>query len=224
LSQISCHSRILGLYNLRTTTIYAGSDFGDVFPYQPSKQIIDWVHQSGFARRDDESSTIVELGRGKQQEIDWDSDEDLEVEIVQALLEQGLSKLAFGDMPAAETSFQDAHGRLKGRQWSQQQATAVFNLKFDTNKHLLDSLIQQKKWAASQSLLRDKLEAAAAMSPSVRNRDTQASMIRDSMLLSQLLIHTKDYQDARLHARGLSRTWKDKIHWIPLRAQTVCFY
>ena len=127
-SVVSSASTTLGIDHADHLSVNYGSEFGDCFPPQPSETMLRWVSsntvyefedlsQGSTVQRQKEPSGQDTQPPGNTSDIDHsdhsDSDNDLDVEIVQALLRRGKEKLVMDDFSGAERFLRNCLSRTK---------------------------------------------------------------------------------------------------------------
>ncbi|KAF2671956.1 hypothetical protein BT63DRAFT_184472 [Microthyrium microscopicum] len=134
-------------------TVY-GSDFGDVFPPEPSDIMLDWIETNKIAENEQDSPENTPLAAATLESHstllapagEWDSDEEEELEFIQALYQQALSKLDSDQSVEAESYLQNCLQRLSQEQWPQGIPASLNSLRIDTMSALISIFIAQKKW------------------------------------------------------------------------------
>jgi hypothetical protein len=183
-----------------------GSDFGDVFPSEPGEAMLRWIssntvyefeeeHAGDLAVRGRKSSgknvPSVEEVSGSEQS---DSDNDLEVEIIQALLKRGKEKLSAKDYGGAEKLLRNcltrtSSGSLVSLQRVPKSKSEIMTL-------LLETYLAQEKWDEAQSLLLEKIALGS------RDTTSESGGIHADMLtLVDVLLHKSAYAEALLYGR-----------------------
>ena len=119
-SIVSSTSTTLGVKHTAQFSVTYGSEFGDCFPSEPGEAMLRWISSNTVYEFEEERAVDLTAqgrkagSRKNLQPVDEviesdqpDSDTDLEVEIIQALLKQGKEKLATEDFKGAERLFRN---------------------------------------------------------------------------------------------------------------------
>jgi hypothetical protein len=121
----------------------------------------------------------------------FDSDEDLEVEMVQSLLRRGKKKLDANDFVGAERLFRNCLLRTTS---AGSLASMHQTPKSEITMLLLRTYRQQKKWTEAQSLLSEKI--------AIGSRESAAEeVLSDILLLVEVLLEKEAYAEALLYGR-----------------------
>ena len=123
-------------------------------------------------------------------EIDgFDSDEDLEVEIVQSLLRRGKKRLDAKDFVGAERLFRNCLLRITSNGYldSMHQTS-----KSEIMMLLLQTYRQQGKWTEAQSLLSEKIAMGS-------RKSAAGEALSDMLLLVEVLLQKEAYAEALLY-------------------------
>ena len=205
-SVVSCASTTLASEHPDQVSVTHGSDFGDVFPSEPGEAMLRWIssntvyefegeheRDSGFqgSKSSDKKKHSVEEVSGSEHS---DSDNDLEVEIIQALLKRGKEKLGAKDYAGAEKLFRNcltrtSAGSLVSLHRAPKSKSEIMTL-------LLDTYLAQEKWNEAQSLLLEKI--------SLGSRDTSSEsgdVLADMLTLVDVLLHKSSHAEALLYGR-----------------------
>jgi tetratricopeptide (TPR) repeat protein len=215
-SVVSTTSTVVGrprVANTATSTIYA-SDWGDVFPADPSQSTLDWIQSNSVDAVTDSSSGYplsgvasgeqLALSNDEQPEI-LDSDEDeVETELTRTLLHLGVSKAEKKEFPAAENYLKNCLKRIPIVQNTSSQWSSRLELKSEVMGHLTDVLKSQNKWEEAGNLIKDRLKL-------LPHGGRGTSNIKYSLLILDLgeVLHYKgDQQEALVYGRKSYREFK----------------
>ncbi|KAH8653149.1 hypothetical protein BGZ60DRAFT_179099 [Tricladium varicosporioides] len=203
-SVVSSASTTLGVENVDRSN---GSEFGDCFPPEPGETMLRWISSNTVYEFEQEptigpSSRRHNLMTGDLQSIDdstgseqSDSDNDLELEISQALMKLGKEKFQAKDFEAAERIFRNCLTRLSSNlsltslHYTPQSKLGLMNL-------LLDVYLAQEKWDDAQSLILEKI----ALGSRGKSRD-DGQVLNDILALVDILLHKNSYAEALLYGR-----------------------
>jgi hypothetical protein len=192
-------------------TVY-GSDFGDVFPPQPSDFMLDWIESNEIPEVDEASNNqSVAIGpEGSRHStltsplVDWDSDGEEELDFIQALFQQGMSNLNANEVSEAEKDLQNCVNRLSNNKWPEEMSKKFRSMQLDAMSALVTALKKQQKWDDTQKLLKEKITLAA----SFRTNENDLIILNDTLMLSEVLLEKKDLTEALLYGRRAYRAFK----------------
>ncbi|TVY16454.1 GTP-binding protein rhoA [Lachnellula arida] len=204
-SVVSSASTTLASEHPDQVSLPHGSDFGDVFPPEPGEAMLRWISSNTvyeFAEQDRDSgfqgSRSSNMKKRTAEEVSGsehsDSDNELEIEIIQALLKRGKEKLGAKDYAGAEKLFRNcltrtSNGSLVSLHRAPKSKSEIMTL-------LLDTYLVQEKWSEAQSLLLDKI--------AIGSRDTSSEsggVLADMLTLVDVLLHKSSYAEALLYGR-----------------------
>jgi hypothetical protein len=190
------------------STIY-GSDFGDVFPPQPSDLMLSWIESNRVDESDEitnsgtaRSSTHVSSVKDPEAQVDWDSDEEHDIELAKMILKQGKAKILAGDFEGAERYLENCRGRLIDMQDLPRFGSIIPDLLLDTLSHLITTSREQQKWDDADKLLRQKITLIS------RHSSRDLSSISDMLALAEVLLEKKEITESLLYARKAYRSSK----------------
>ena len=204
-SVISSASTTLSIEHADHFSVTCGSEFGDCFPSQPNETVLRWVSSNTVYEFEDmQQANSVPSQRASSKknarrasdtsESDYsDSDNDLEAEIIQALLKRGQKRLDVEDFSGAERVFQNCLTRIVS---SLSLSSAHRASKAEVITLLVKTYQQQQKWNAAQSILIEKIASAS------RNTDDDDSdVLSDILTLVEVLLKKEAYSEALLYGR-----------------------
>jgi hypothetical protein len=204
-SVVSSASTSLGIDHADHFSVTYGSDFGDCFPSKPSETILRWVssntvyefeedlpHASALQDRSGPSGENIPPPRGNTDTDHSDSDNELEVEMFQALLRRGKEKFDAEDFSGAERLLRNCLSRTSNGTLSSLQRTS----KPEVMMLLLKACERQEKWTDVQSLLIEKI---ASESRSVAGDNS--GVLSDMLNLVEVLLKKESYSEALLYGR-----------------------
>jgi tetratricopeptide (TPR) repeat protein len=215
-SVVSSASTTLG-QDIRGHESRYGSDFGDLFPPQHLDMTFDWI----AANRIDEfeESNTNPSGDGRTASTDpfgrieeaatsdqWDSDEEVETELTQALLKQGKAKLQSKEYEAAERFFEGCLGRLSDAPSASGLSINKMDqgLHLDALTHLIIAIRALEKWEDAERLLKRKITLTS------RSSLVDISSLEDTLQLTEVLLEKKDYTEALLYGRRAYKAYKKR--------------
>lgn len=183
-----------------------GSEFGDCFPSQPSETILRWVSSNTvYEFEEDLPQTSTCHGQkgasekkpqagGEASDIDQtdhsDSNNYLEVEIVQALLRRGKERLDAEDFGDAERLFRNCLTRTTS-------SLSLSSLHRTSKAEVLvKTYQQQKKRTEAQSILIEKI-ASGSRNTTGDNSD----VLSETLTLAEVLLKKEGHPEALLYAR-----------------------
>lgn len=191
-----------------------GSEFGDVLPAQPGETMMRWISSNTVYEFEEEPNS--DLGSGGNEAsgkplkpIDErsgseqsDSDNDLEAELVQAMLNKGKEKFEAKDYKGAERLFKNcltrtsSSGSLVSLHRIPKSKSEIMNL-------LLDSYLAQEKWGEAQAMLLEKI----AFTSRDKSKD-DGVVLADILTLIDVLLNKKSYVEALLYGRRAFKGYK----------------
>jgi len=203
---VSSASTTLGIEQPDHFSVTYGSEFGDCFPSQPSATILRWVSsntvyefeedlQQSPTRQDVEGASgkkpqqVSDANEGDQS----DSDNDLEVEIVKALLRKGKERLDAKDFEGAERPLRICLTRTTR---SVSPSTFHHAWKTEAMEHLVEVYQQQQKWTEAQFILIEKISLGSR-----GTADDNSDVLLDILTLVQVLLNKEAYSEALLYGR-----------------------
>jgi hypothetical protein len=205
-SVVSSASTALGIDHADHFSVTYGSDFGDCFPSKPSESILRWVSSNTVYEFEEDlshASALQDQNRASGENIQRpsrntdidhsDSDNDLEVEIVQALLRRGKERLDAEDFSGAERLFRNCLSRTTS---SGSLSLLQRNSKQEVMTLLLKTFEQLGRWTDAQSLLIEKI---AWESRNVAGDNS--GVLSDIINLVEVLLKKESYSEALLYGR-----------------------
>jgi hypothetical protein len=169
---VSSASTILGVEDDDQFSIINGSEFGDIFVSEPGETMRKWISsksvsefeedrggESSSKRRNATSNYMQQVDENTESDQS-DSDNDLELEIVQALLKRGKERLEEKDLQASERLFRNCLPRLSSNV-STLSVHQIPKQKSEIIILLLNVYVAQEKWDDAQSLLLEKIAAGS---------------------------------------------------------------
>jgi hypothetical protein len=202
---VSSATTVLGVEDPDRISVTYGSDFGDVFPSQPGEAMLRWMSSNTVyefeeddldtrpARR--KSPTGAKLGE-KLQVVDEsslseqsDSDADLEMEMLQALLKRGKEKMAGKDLEGAEKFFKNCLARATALPMATKSRAEAMKL-------LIDIYLENAKWDEAQSLLLEKIALGSRDKAVGKER-----VLAETLTLVNVLLQKNAYAEALLYGR-----------------------
>jgi hypothetical protein len=121
---VSSASTILGVEDVDQFSVINRSEFGDIFSSEPGETMRRWISSKTVSEFEEDrvgesSSKRRNIASDYRQAVEEsteseqsDSDTDLEMEIVQALLKRGKEKFEAKDLEAAERLFRNCLSRI----------------------------------------------------------------------------------------------------------------
>jgi hypothetical protein len=200
-SVVSSTSTTLGVESADLATY--SSEFGDCFPQEPSETMLRWI-SSNSTNGSEEGHLVVSKSKRDRNAYEKtmpqldetsgidevDSDEDLEVEMVQSLQRRGKKRLDAKDYAGAERLFRNCLLRTSVGSFASMHQT----LKSEIMMLLLQTYRQQEKWTEAQSLLSEKI--------AMGSRESAAGeVLSDMLLLVEVLLEKGAYAEALLYGR-----------------------
>jgi tetratricopeptide (TPR) repeat protein len=211
-SVVSSASTIYGYEKVGDGANAHDSDFGDVFPRETSSIMLSWIESNEITEAG-EASNSQNIATGLEElrhsapisaPGEWDSDEEEELEITQALFQQGLSNLKADEISEAEKHLRNCIDRLSNNQWPQSLANQLKPLRFDAMSALVTVLQKQQNWDDAEKLLKEKIILAA----SLHMHRNYLTVLDDTLMLSEVLLEKKDFTEALLYGRRVYRAFK----------------
>lgn len=206
-SVVSSASTALGVEHADHVSIAHSSEFGDLFPSEPGETMLRWMSSNtvyGFeeeptaepsSRQHKVRSDYPRPVEGSPEPEQYDSDTDLEIEIVQALLKRGKEKFQAKDFGAAERLFHNCLTRISSN-LSMVSLHHIPRSKTEIKTLLLDVYLAEEKWDEAQSLLLEKIGVGSRDKSSDNGR-----VLKDILTLIDVLIHKSSYAEAHLYGR-----------------------
>ncbi len=205
-------STIVGRHIHDNSSIVYGSDFGDVFPSDPSESTLNWIRENAIQESDEGYVTNSEISHGNVPQKNFpgvaeerDYDEELELEVMQAYFEQGLQCSKENKLEEAARCFQNC---IDGREAETTPSTRLQNhttLLVDAMEELSIILLKLPKWDELQKLMKRKLNLQSRLpSPS---EDVELS---DKLLLAQALCECEEYEEALLYCRNAEVGYRNR--------------
>jgi tetratricopeptide (TPR) repeat protein len=206
-SVVSSASTTLAVDQPDHFSVTYGSEFGDVFPAQPGETMLRWISSNTVYEYEEEPNSDlgsgvnvtsekclqpVDEGTGSEQS---DSDNDLEAEIFQALLNKGKEKFGAKDYQSAERLFKNcltrasSSGSLVSLHRISKSKSEIMNL-------LLDTYLAQGKWSEAQAILLEKI----ALVSRDKSKDN-GGILAEMLTLIDVLLHKNSYAEALLYGR-----------------------
>ena len=170
-SVISSASTTLGVEHANDFSVAYGSEFGDLFPSESGETMLRWIssntvyefeeesaaesssrrpsHRPGHFQSPEESTTLEQS----------DSDNDLEVEIFQALLKRGKEKFRAEDFGDAERLFRNCLASISSTV-SMVSLHHIPESKSEIMDLLLAVYLIEERWEETQALLLEKIAAS----------------------------------------------------------------
>jgi hypothetical protein len=211
---VSSASTILGVEDDDQFSIINGSEFGDIFVSEPGETMRRWISsktvsefeddrggESSSKRRNATSNYLQQVDENTESDQS-DSDTDLELEIVQALLKRGKERLEAKDLEASERLFRNCLSRLSSN-LSTLSLHHIPKQKSEIIILLLDVYVAQEKWDDAQSLLLEKIAAGSR-----DNSGNNGTLLLDMLILVYVLIHKESYTEALLYGRRALRGYR----------------
>jgi hypothetical protein len=203
---VSSASTTLGIEHADQFSVTYGSEFGDVFPAEPRETILRWIssnivyefegeHESDpKPRRLGRSGSLelVEKGSGPEQS---DSDDDLEMEIIQAMIKRGNEKFEAEDYGGAEKLFRNCLARtsLGGLLVSLHR---IPKSKSEIMQLFIGTYIAQEKWDEAHSLLLEKIALGSHDKSGERD-----GVLAEMLTLVDVLLKKNSHAEALLYGR-----------------------
>jgi len=226
-SVVSSASTTLAADHGDQVSVAHGSDFGDIFPSEPGEAMLRWISSNTVyefeGEHDGDSAAQGKKPSGKHSVDEMsgseqsDSDNDLEVEIIQALLKRGKEKLTAKDYGGAEKLFRNCLTRTSSG--SLVSLHRVPKSKSEIMTLLLETYIAQEKWNEAQSLLLEKIALGS------RDTSSESGGVHSDMLtLVDVLLHKGAYAEALLYGRRLVKfQYKKAIFFSASSGAASCF-
>jgi len=187
-----------------------GSDFGDIFPRDMNNRMLDWIDsniidetcESGSWQRasiDQNGDTFTSADQSQ----DWDSDDELELEMSTALIKYGNSKLSEKNFEEAESCFENCIDRVTQRDVTLRVNNDLATAKLNAMSGLVTALKEQSKWDDAQKLLREKIAILSRMG----NTNSEDAVL-DTLTLAEVLLAKRDFTEALLYGRRAYKAFK----------------
>jgi hypothetical protein len=209
-SIVSSASTIAGRNNSTKVSTTNGSEFGDIFPPNPSDHTLDWIRNNQMTKLDDSSAqgyifSEDELNRDVPPlpETFIESEEDdAQLEIFSTLIELGRSKQKLNDFAAAENYLQDCIDRLDG-EGDLALSKRKLALKLEVLLELVIVLKKQQKWEKAEKALKDEI---ILLSRKQQTDDTDLMLA--TIDLAEVLLNKCDPAEALLYGRRAYTSFK----------------
>jgi tetratricopeptide (TPR) repeat protein len=204
---VSSASTILGVEDVDQFSVINRSEFGDIFSSEPGETMRRWISSKTVSEFEEDrvgesSSKRRNIASDYRQAVEEsteseqsDSDTDLEMEIVQALLKRGKEKFEAKDLEAAERLFRNCLSRISSN-ISTLSLHHIPRPKYEIMTLLLNVYVAQGNWNEAQSLLLEKI-AAGSRDKSGNN----GLVLIDMLTLVNILIQKGSYTEALLYGR-----------------------
>lgn len=190
------------------STVY-GSDFGDVFPPQPSDLMLSWIESN----RVEESSEVTHSGTaisstlaGSMDDLpmedDWDSEEEMDIELTKMMLKQGKAKVTTQDYEGAERYLENCKDRLVEVQDLPRFKAIVPGLLSETLSLLVIVARGRQDWNKADKLLKQKILLTS------RSHGRDLSSTNDMLALAEVLLQKQELTESLLYARKTYRASK----------------
>jgi hypothetical protein len=180
------------------------SELGGLFPSEPGETMLRWI--SSNTVYEFEAETAIESpSKGRDfvstfppfagENPESDSDNELEEEILQALIKVGREKFQAKDFEGAERLLRNCLDRIS----SDISITSLRHIprpKLDATNLLLDVYRAQEKWDEAQCLLLEKI----ANESRDKTSDNSCALI-DMLILIDVLVQKASYAEAYLYGR-----------------------
>ncbi|KAF2668678.1 hypothetical protein BT63DRAFT_282868 [Microthyrium microscopicum] len=198
-SVVSSASTILGISPENNVPGAQSSEFGDCFPIEHNETMQRWlssvsVYRSGPSRVPDDTRSAIWPAEDNEVHHS-DSDDDLEQEIVQTLLEKGKEKLTSDDIVAAERLFLNCLAR------SYQVRSLRLTFEQPVLNLLKEIYYSQEDWSQLQGILIKQVALQSRIA--TRGGDDGHTLLLE---LSDALLKLKNYTEARLYGRRALKT------------------
>jgi hypothetical protein len=203
-SIVSSASTSLGAEQPDYFSVTDRSEFGGLFPSDPGETMLRWI-SSNTVYEFEEETAIESSPKGRDfgsilppfagESPESDSDNELEEEILQALIKVGREKFQAKDFEGAERLLRNCLDRISPNV-SITSLRHVPRPKSDATNLLLDVYRAQEKWDAAQCLLLEKI----AIESRDKTIDNSCALI-DMLMLIDVLIQKTSYAEAYLYGR-----------------------
>jgi tetratricopeptide (TPR) repeat protein len=175
-----------------------GSDFGDNFPQLPKDQTLHWIESNGIAEAESTTGQLPPDLAPDRAASEWDSDDDMELELARESIRLGDSKLNTEDYKEAEGHFKFSIERVNT---SASTAAVMFKEKVVALSGLAQSYFMQAKYDDAEKGLRELIE--------IDCREENYSDPNDSSLrLAKVLMRKGNFTEASLYARKACKAYK----------------
>lgn len=202
---VSSASTTLGVEQPDQFSSADGSEFGGLFPSEPGEILLRWISSNTIYEFEEEtvvgsSSKGRDLGAifppMESQELEQsDSDNELEGEILEALIKVGREKFQAKDFKGAERLLRNCLDRISSN-GSMTSLRHIPRPKSDATNLLLDIYQAQEKWDEARSLLLEKI--------TIESRDKTSGnscALIDMLKLIDILVKKTSYAEAYLYGR-----------------------
>lgn len=213
-SVIASTSTSLGQPIIATATTTNGSEFDAIFPPEPSEFTRSWVEESRISGNDEQAITLshdghLEITQGPLQfatHADSDYDFEIELEMAEALLQQGHEMLDEKMWQEAEQHLQDAVHILE-ENMPTQNSSETSTLWLVAISALIKTQQELQKWDNTKKLLQQKL---AFRQRSSSGHDLPIEYFQDLLTLSAVLCENKEFREAQAQAKKAEKAFKDQ--------------
>jgi WD40 repeat protein len=190
---------------------FHGSDFGDVFQPVSTDSTRTWIETNviGEVAESDDLGDRPDVGGSgsavilADPAIDWDSDEEHELELATALLNLGTSQLKDKDFTTAESRLKSCIGIITEKELTSSVSNDLSMVKLNAISELITALREQSKWEEVYKMLREKI-AILSRSGSASSLD----ILFDTLSLAEMLHEKGESTEACLYARTSYRRFK----------------
>ncbi len=213
-SVITSASTALAQDNDDKGTVVYSSDFGDVFPDSTNPFMLDWIKSNEIS---EEGAPKVKSGTSGSENWDqdtltqpfgdWDSDEEEEQDLIQALYQQGKLSLTTGKYNDAEKDLQNCISRLSIRKTPENKSQNNLVLELDAMSDLITALRMQQKLDDAQKVLKERITLLA----SSNSKEDEHNALNDTLVLTEVLLDNKNYTEALLYGRRAYRVLKKQV-------------
>ncbi|KAF2262693.1 hypothetical protein CC78DRAFT_569557 [Lojkania enalia] len=206
---VSTASTTLTVDNSDNATIKYGSDFGDIFDAGSNITMMRWINSNTVYEYEGMEAPIPGQSESSTRDIPTeyqsDSDSDLENEMIQALLKNGIRRKEQGDLTGAERHFRNCLSRLPSHTSSLSLSTSSVNTvsKAEVLELLAQTYMLSKMYEKAKSTMMEKLLVTERQ---VGKKDKR--FLWDTMKLAEILMANTDYMEAHLQARRSLRGFK----------------
>jgi len=185
-----------------------GSEFEDVFPSKPSEMMLRWIQANNInpvenllENRRQDLSAISPL------EVEWDSDEEVELEIAKAFLTNAKARMRSRDWTSAEQLLRSYLSRLNDSESLSNYTPAIEVLRIEALLCLVTSTMAQDKWKDAELFMKQKVEYKDRMSPA-RNSNPM-----DNLILAEILVSQENHTEALIYGKRAYKAFKKQgIH------------
>ncbi|KAF9869746.1 hypothetical protein CkaCkLH20_12789 [Colletotrichum karsti] len=189
-SSISSQSTVIA-----DTASIAPSDLCDIFPARPTSRVVAWVTNTSQldldapTRNDSFPVPVIEVYRPQ----DSESDDGIEVEIMNLHINQGRHELQEGDIASAERHLERGLSRLR----KSRSRESNLSMHTDCLEDLTEVYRRQERWSEAKDVINERL---ALLSRTAMADSTEILDLR--LALSDVCIELNELVEARLHAKA----------------------